>query len=108
MANIIKFPKLPRESAPVVTAGPKPAAKAAPAVKSHRFSSGLDTVVWVVVVLLSPVLEKILSIDVFFQLIRMLYYWNTPEVHAGWTFLLHFGVLTALTCYVALYKPKGL
>jgi hypothetical protein len=108
MANIIKFPKLPRESTRVVPDRPNSAVKAAPAIKSHRFLSGLDAVVWIVVVLLSPVLEKILSIDVFFQFIRMMYYWNTPAVHAGWTFLLHFGALTALICYVAFYKPKGL
>lgn len=107
MASIIRFPKLPREVAPVVPARPMLAAKAAPTVKCNRFFSGLGKVVWIAVVLLSPVLEKILSIDVFFQFIRVLYYWNTPSVHAGWTFLLHFGVLTALTCYVAFCQPKG-
>lgn len=108
MANIIKFPKVFRESAKVTQATPRPAAKAPSVVKRNRFISGLDTIVWIVVAVISPLLEKVLSIDVFFQFIRMMYYWNTPAVHAGWTFLLHFGVLNALICYVAFYKPKGL
>ena len=33
---------------------------------------------------------------------------STPGVYAGWTFLLHFAVLTALTYFVSIYKPKGI
>jgi len=36
----------------------------------------------------------------------MIYYWETPGVYAGWTFLAHFAGLTALTCFVASYEPK--
>ena len=54
------------------------------------------------------VLKWLVSIEVFFQFIRMIYHWNTPGVYAGWTFLLHFAVLTALTYFVSIYKPKGL
>jgi hypothetical protein len=38
----------------------------------------------------------------------MIYHWETPRVYAGWDFLLHFATLTALTCFVSLYKPKGI
>ena len=64
--------------------------------------------VWVVVVLVWPLLKWIVSIDVFFQFIRMVYHWNTPGVFAGWTFLAHFAVLVALTYFVSIYKPKGI
>jgi len=33
--------------------------------------------------------------------------WNTPDVYATWTFLLHLAVLVLLTYFVSLYKPKG-
>jgi hypothetical protein len=68
--------------------------------------SGLVRAVWVTTVLVWPVLKWVLSIEVFFQLLRMFYHWNTPGVHAGWTFLAHFGALATITYFVALYKPK--
>jgi hypothetical protein len=109
MTNIIKFPKIPRE--PPVAARqemPKPAATArSPVFKWRRFFSGLFGGIWLIITVLSPLLEWVLKYDVVFQLVRMLYYWNTPGMHAGWTFLLHFGALTFLICYVAFGKPKG-
>jgi Uncharacterized KleE stable inheritance protein len=70
--------------------------------------SALGKVVWVVTALSWPVLKWVLSIITFFHGVRMLYHWNTPGVYAGWTFLAHFVALTALTCFVAFYKPRGL
>ena len=71
-------------------------------------SGGLVKVVWVVAVLVWPVLKWVVTLDVLFQFVRMLYHWNTPGIFAGWTFMLHFAVLTALTYFVSMYKPKGL
>lgn len=64
--------------------------------------------VWVLTVLAWPLLKWVVSIDCFYQLLRMVYHWDTPDVYAGWTFFLHFTVLTALTYFVSYYKPKGL
>ena len=69
---------------------------------------GMVRTIWVVTVLIWPVLRWVLSFEVLFQMVRMFYYWNTPGVHAGWTFLLHFAVLTAITYFVSAYTPKGL
>lgn len=33
-----------------------------------------------------------IGVDLIYQFFRMLYYWHTPGMHAGWTFLLHYGV----------------
>ena len=109
MTNIVKFPKVYREAPETRRQGlPKPAATGkAPAGKGSRFLTGLFGAVWLITVLLSPLLQWVLKYDVVFQLIRMLYYWNTPGMHAGWTFLLHFGAMTGLFCYVAFGKPKG-
>ena len=58
-------------------------------------------------VLLWPVLQWIVSLDVLYQLLRTLYYWRTPGVYAGWTLAMHFTALTALTYFVSVYRPKG-
>jgi hypothetical protein len=55
--------------------------------------------IWVFTVLLWPILSWVIALDCLYQLIRMLYYWNTP-VHAGWTFLIHFGVAIVLNIFV--------
>ena len=70
--------------------------------------SNLVKVVWVAIVLVWPVMKWVLSFDVLFQFLRMLYHWSTPGVYATWTFFLHFSVLVLLTCFVSLYKPRGI
>lgn len=109
MSNIIKFPKEFK--------GKETAAKvvptAAPAEIKHQacgsaLLAGLVKAVWLVVVLIWPILKWVLSIITFFQLVRMFYYWNTPGVYAGWSFIGYFVVLTAVTYFVSIYKPKGI
>jgi hypothetical protein len=46
-----------------------------------------------------------LAIDCFIQLLRTMYYWNTPGIHAGWVFLLHFSILTALMLFITSFTP---
>jgi hypothetical protein len=69
-------------------------------------SGGVVKVLWVAAVLLWPWVKWFVVLDVLFQFGRMVYHWNTPSTFAGWTFLLHFGVLTAITYYVSMFKPK--
>ncbi len=107
MTNIIKFPNVIELSGTATQYEPKAAAKAVPSLKGSGVFACVVKIVWVVTVLVWPLLRWIISLDVVFQLLQMMYYWHTPGVHAGWTVLMHFGVLTALTCFVALYKPKG-
>ena len=59
-----------------------------------------------VVALVWPLLKWVVAIDVTWQFARMLYFWQTPGVHAGWTFLAHFAVLVALTYLVGVDRPK--
>ena len=108
MTNIIQFPRRDspeptRDLAPPVVQ-PKPLDGAG----GGRVLSNLIKVVWVVTVLLWPLMKWILSLDVLFQFARMVYHWNTPDVYATWTFLLHVAVLVVLTYFVSLYKPKGI
>jgi len=50
-------------------------------------------------------IKWIFSIDCFIQLLRTMYYWNTPGIHAGWIFILHFSVLTALMLFITSFNP---
>jgi len=50
-------------------------------------------------ILWTPI-EWLLYLDCFIQLIRAIYYWNTPGVHAWLTFFLHFGGVVTLTLFI--------
>lgn len=110
MSNIVKFPRLTKPPPPEPVE-PPPAAAPPPALPEPRgrgFVAALIRFVWFATVLVWPILKWVAAIEVFFQFVRMLYHWNTPGVYAGWTFLLHFTVLTVLTYLVSVYKPKGI
>ncbi len=57
-------------------------------------------VIWSLLLLCFFVVKWVVLIaigaDLLYQFFRMLYYWHTPGMHAGWTFLLHYGVITAV------------
>ena len=95
MARILKFPS--GQEAP--KAKPVPA-EPVPVVAQPPMAKKIG-LVW-------PVLKWIVSIDVFIQMILMFARWDTPGSYAGWTFLAHFAVLTGLTYFVGVYRPKGL
>ncbi len=107
MTNIIQFPTKgnspPAPDPPPSSLQPTPLGGA-----PGKAILSLIKVVWVGTVLVWPLLKRLVSIDVLFQLIRMVHHWGTPGVYVIWTFLLHFAVLTALTCFVSIYKPKGI
>ena len=107
MATIIKFPnrsqaepkqRLPAESELTPTKDLQHPGIAGWALK----------VLCVVAVLLWPWVRWFVILDVLFQFCRMIYHWNTPGTFADLTFLLHFGVLTAITYFVSTLKPKDL
>lgn len=124
MGIVINFPKkrdaakgsAVRQAVRAIT-GPAPA----PSLKTERTNSAGFKIkaillallksrwasVWLVLVCVWPLLRWLAGIDLCFQLIRTTYYWNTPNVYAGWTFLLHFAVFTALTYLVAVHRPAG-
>ena len=63
--------------------------------------SSLIKSVWLFTALIWPFLKWIIAFDVVFQFIRMIYYWDTPGVYAGWTFLMHFTVLIILILFIS-------
>jgi hypothetical protein len=124
MGIVIKFPT--KTDAAKASAATKPMrlitpADAAPALQAERGNSagfkikaislallkGIWASVWLVLVSAWPMVRWIAGIDLCLQLIRMAYFWNTPNVYAGWTFLLHFAVFSALTYLVGVHRPAG-
>lgn len=122
MGTVIKFPRkgtFTNNSAPA-KAATTAATPASPPVIKRRLSigaklkllavlflKGVWTSVWFTLICLWPFLRIIVGIDLVFQGIRTLAYWNTPNVHAGWTFLLHFTAFVALTSLVAVFRPAA-
>ncbi len=104
MTKIIQFPK----SSVPLTLETKPV-KVDPVAsnerKNHSLFSGLIKIIWVPVVIIWPILKWVISLDVLFQFVRMFVLWDTPGAYPGWTFAIHFGVLTALTWFVSIYNP---
>lgn len=54
-----------------------------------------------VLVLFWPFLRWLLSIITFFHFLRMVYFWNNPEMNAWVWFLAYFVVLTVFTTIVS-------
>lgn len=106
MTNIIKFPGKFKAGVEANQSAVATIPQAAWAW--HGASAAVVRGIWVFIVLVWPLLKWVISIDCVFQLARMMYHWNTPGVHAGFTFLVHFTVLTVLTYLVSIYKPKGM
>lgn len=79
-----------------------------PAATQPKRTFWLVRWVWIAVVLVWPLLKWVISVSAFFQGLRAIYYWNDPTVLAGWSFLAHFAVLTVLTYFVSVFKPKGI
>ena len=106
MTNIIQFPT--SDSSAHDLAPLKLQARPIDGPGGGRILSSLVKVVWVATVLVWPVMKWVLSFDVLFQFFRMLYHWSTPGLYATSTFVLHFSVLVVLTCFVSLYKARGI
>ncbi|ALS68399.1 KleE stable inheritance protein [Pandoraea apista] len=118
MSNVIKFPggtppTVERSEGKTVEL-PPPSAVFTPGKGAKTTRVGLTPVLlaivkalWVTLALFWRPVKWLLSLDVAFQFFRMLWHWETPGVHAGLTFLLHFAVLAALTYFVTCFRPKG-
>jgi hypothetical protein len=63
-------------------------------------------IVWSVTLIVWTVARFIIPMVVFWQFLRMCWYWNTPGVHAGWQFLAYFAAYSALYYFVGVYEPK--
>jgi hypothetical protein len=101
MGKVIKFPLSDASSLSVAPRMPQQAA-----VNRARESSVLAKGIWGLAVLCWPLIRWVLALDCVFQGLRALWYWHTPGTYAGWVFILHFALLTALTYYVSCYRPK--
>ena len=98
MSNVIRFPNTTTDV--TMASGTN--------ARGRTVRDGLVRGLWLVVVLAWPLGRWVIGLDVAYQFVRMLWYWDEAGVHAGWTFVVHFAVLVALTYFVSIFKPKGL
>lgn len=98
MGDIIRFPIRPIRLVPFITADPPP-------VRTPTMDK-IVAVIWGVTVFCWTFMRFIIPLIVFWQFLRMMWFWDTPGVHAGWNFLAYFAGYTALYYFVAFYRPR--
>lgn len=103
MSNVIPFPIRDR----IVQLAEPPPAEPPPSAAEPRMDKILS-VIWNVTAVCWSFMRFVLPLIVLWQFVRMLWFWNSPGVHAGWRFLAYFAGYTALYYFVAFYRPKAL
>ena len=109
MSDIVQFPKVDRQQEQSERDWEPVATNQATFFQHSSVKAilrGVSRFVWLLTVLMWPIMKWVVlprSRSSFSACCII----GTPEANAGWTFLLHFAVLTALTCYVSIYEPKG-
>jgi hypothetical protein len=63
--------------------------------------------VWLFLGLFWPLLNWLAAMDVVFQILRALYYSNTPAIHATLEASIHGVLYILLSLFVYLYRPKA-
>lgn len=105
MARIFQFPKSARTRP---QQPPRPAVPPPTGFWQDLFNNKLFLIlygtVWVILFLSWPLLRWIITADLLLQILKVLFLWNAPGVHAGLTCLLHFAVVGAMA-YVFIYVP---
>lgn len=108
MNNVIKFPGKTKFAVPDLPGIEDEKKKNTQRNKKSTLIQNVIKVVWVVTVLVWPILKWVFSIEIFFQLIKFMINWDKEGIYAGIDFFSHFALLTALTYFVSIYKPKNL
>ena len=81
-------------------------------INTHRLTgwkkmvSWLFGLLWIVLALLWPLINWLGAMYVVFQIVRALYYANTPANHATVQALIHGVLYLFLSFFVYLYRPK--
>jgi hypothetical protein len=107
MGTIIKFPIKLDTQLPIRRPSQVASKRALPKPTSDRPANIALRAVWFISVLCWPLIRFVLSWDCTFQVVRMLWFWNTPGSSAGVKLAVHFAFFVAMTCFVSLYEPRG-
>jgi hypothetical protein len=102
MTNVIPFPirhRIDRIADPPAIPTPK--------IDEASAMDKIIAVVWGITAFCWTFMRFIIPVVVFWQFVRMLWFWDAPGVHAGWNFLAYFAGYTALYYFVAFYRPKA-
>ncbi len=97
MTNVIRFPIQRR---PATLAVP-------PQIGKALDMSKIVAVVWAITVFVWTFMRFIVPLVVFWQFLRMGWFWNMPGRHEGLWFVAYFLGYSAIKYFVAFYRPKG-
>lgn len=106
MAKIIPFPKRPRQRTSALAPLCAISMSTSGATKRHTVFSILIASLWVLTVFLSPLIKLIALVDLFVLGVQTIYFWNTPDRHEGFIFLLHGAGYLALVFFTFFYGHK--
>ena len=110
-AKLVQFPQNARVGA-IPSLSSEVARFQKATINTHRLTgwkkmvSWLFGLLWIVLALLWPLINWLGAMDVVFQIVRALYYPNTPSNHATVQALLHGVLYLFLSFFVYLYRPK--
>lgn len=105
--NVIQFPARRRQPATNRSAASgKSRMKARLVVRILFF--GVLNLIWLILGLMWPWIQWIVSLECFFRALAAIYHWHDPSSHAGLVFLLHFSGGVAMTYFFVAYRPKSL
>lgn len=107
MGRVIAFPAQSTVKPPTVEGASPTTVLNAPTDAAKRgMPSRVFSIAWIVFLLTWPLVQWVVAFDIVFQFLRALYYWNTPGVYAGFTFVIHLIAGSALTFLVATRQIK--
>jgi hypothetical protein len=111
-AKLYQFPRYGRSSSIAIEQSEdvkirKGAIKISTLAGWKRIMLWIIELVWLLLGLLWPLLNWIIAMDVVFQLLRAVYYSNTPAIHATLQASIHGVLYLLLSLFVYLYRPKA-
>lgn len=105
MSNVVKFPSQRPPPSPSIP----PVKKTVNGKKVVKLVFGIAVrAVWTLAVITWPILKWVISLEVLWRLLLVVYHRDDPGSHAGLIFCLHFLAFSAITYFVTIYKPKDL
>lgn len=107
MGRVIVFPAHSTVRPPTVEgASPVTAPSASRGAARPGILSRIFSIAWIFFLLTWPLAQWVVAFDIVYEFLRALYYWNTPGVYAGFTFVIHLIAGSALTYLVATRQIK--
>ena len=105
MDNVIRFPMDRKPTPEAVPVTPPPAVRYDKSL-TRVIAEGTWAVIWMLIFFVWRIVRWPYAIFCVLQLVRMMIHWDTPGIHADWTFLGYFAVLVIGENFPLFFRPK--